>query len=440
MKKAIVLTLTALLYTVSLMGQYSPCYEAAFEEGKRLYAQGKYKQAKTFFNEAKECPDPNTAAANEWIKKCDAAYEKAKNEQKKKDDQALSKAKEKEAAKTAYMKINRVEFGNVTRNGDWIDEVGSVLYSSELLYLKPRIYYDGLLNEDKSITLGVKIILPDGISVLDPDPSSGYTYSCSFTVFSGKDNIKTLTGYGNQNGTAYDSDSYSIELWYEGNMIYKAPFEVKPDGQRPRYEMVPDIDLVKSNAKNRYRIGNSYYKDEEYDKALEWYRKAAEYGLPEAQNRIGIIYSNGKGVEKDEIIATKWFRKAAEQGYVWGEYNLGGQYESGDGVNKDYAAALKWYRKAADQGLAEAQNRLGIFYDNGYGVDEDDVEAVKWYRKAAEQGYDWGQINLGHMYRYGRGVTKDLEKAKEWYGKAADQGNARGTELLNELEESAKPQ
>ena len=36
-------------------------------------------------------------------------------------------------------------------------------------------------------------------------------------------------------------------------------------------------------------------------KAAEWYRKAAEQGLSEAQNTLGICYDNGEGVEMDMV-------------------------------------------------------------------------------------------------------------------------------------------
>lgn len=436
MKKEILFTLIALLHTISLIAQYSPCYESAFAEGKKLYHSGNYQKAKNAFTEAKNCPDPNSNAADEWISKCNKAI--AEKEQKKKDDQALNKAKEKETAKTAYMKIKEVRFGNIMKNGDWIDECGSVLYNSEIFYLRPRIYYDGLVKDDKSITVDIKIIEPDGVSVKGQDSPSSYTYSYSFTVYSGKDNIETFNGYGNQFGTFYTPGTYGFELWYQGNMIYRTNFEVKPDGQRPKYAMLPDIELIKSNANNRYWIANGYFNNNEYDKALEWYNKAADWGSPSAQNMIGVMYDDAKGVKEDEIEATKWYRKAAEQGYDWGQYNLGLQYQYGEGTDKDYEEAYKWYSQAADQGLAAAQNRLGMFYDSGHGVDKDHVEAMKWYLRAAEQGYDWGQINLGHMYRYGKGVTTDVEKAKEWYHKAAAQGNERATELLKELEKDEK--
>ena len=43
-------------------------------------------------------------------------------------------------------------------------------------------------------------------------------------------------------------------------------------------------------------------------------RISAEQGDAEAQLRLGIMYSKGKGVPQDYKEAAKWFRKAADQG------------------------------------------------------------------------------------------------------------------------------
>lgn len=79
MNRRILIFLAALLSTIPLVAQYSPCYEAAFAEGKRLYEAGKYAQAKNYFNEAKSCPDPNTIVVDEWIGKCEKAMTDKKN-------------------------------------------------------------------------------------------------------------------------------------------------------------------------------------------------------------------------------------------------------------------------------------------------------------------------------------------------------------------------
>jgi len=66
----------------------------------------------------------------------------------------------------------------------------------------------------------------------------------------------------------------------------------------------------------------------------------------------------GDGVGKSHNKALYWFRKAAEQGYAKAQYNLGLCYKNGWGVRKNITEAKKWFRKAAEQGLETAQEAL----------------------------------------------------------------------------------
>ena len=45
-----------------------------------------------------------------------------------------------------------------------------------------------------------------------------------------------------------------------------------------------------------------------YVKAVEWYRKAADQGYSPAKNNLGDCYAVGKGVEQDYVKAAEWFR------------------------------------------------------------------------------------------------------------------------------------
>jgi TPR repeat protein len=76
--------------------------------------------------------------------------------------------------------------------------------------------------------------------------------------------------------------------------------------------------------------------------------------------------------------------KAAE-GYAKYQFKLGHMYDNGNGVEKNYKEAVKWYRLAAEQGNSNAQTNLGVMYEFGNGVEKNYKEAVKWYRLAAEQ-------------------------------------------------------
>ena len=193
-------------------------------------------------------------------------------------------------------------------------------------------------------------------------------------------------------------------------------------------QILPLDFTLQDDAETLYNIGLRYYNGDgvaqDYAKAIEWFRQAAEQGYAAAQNKLGECYYTGTEVKKNYKQAARWFCKAAEQGNATAQYNLAYCYINGQGVTKDYAQAVSWYRKAAEQGHAKAQNNLGTCYYNGLGVTKDYTQAVNWYRKAAEQGNASAQCNLGYCYQCGQGVTKDYAQAVNWYRKAAEQGYA----------------
>ena len=63
--------------------------------------------------------------------------------------------------------------------------------------------------------------------------------------------------------------------------------------------------------------------------------------------------------------AVRWYRQAADQGDPKAQNSLGAMYYNGRGVTQSYDEAVKWYRLAAAQGLADAQIRLGLMYEQG---------------------------------------------------------------------------
>jgi TPR repeat protein len=188
-----------------------------------------------------------------------------------------------------------------------------------------------------------------------------------------------------------------------------------------------------------YQLGRSLDAGRKYAEAVANYQNAAEQGYAAAQNSLGLMYGEGKGVVRDDTQAAAWYRKAAQQGYPVAQNNLGLMYADGRGVARDDAQAVAWYRKAAEQGYAVAENNLAFMYAEGRGVARDDAQAVAWYRKAAGQGYAVAQNNLGFMYANGRGVAPDKAQAAFWYEKAARQGNAAAQRNLAQIQQSVAP-
>ena len=167
------------------------------------------------------------------------------------------------------------------------------------------------------------------------------------------------------------------------------------------------------------------------------YQEAAQQGDTTAQNNIGVMYANGRGVDQDYDEAINWFRQAAQQGNTTAHNNLclvyihrGWRYANGRGVDQDDTQAFNWFRQAVLQGDAEAQNIVGWMYTQGRGVDQDYVQAFAWFSKAAEQGHAEAQYNLGVMYAKGNHVSHDGVEAVKWFRKTAEQ---RDTEALSAL-------
>ena len=78
-------------------------------------------------------------------------------------------------------------------------------------------------------------------------------------------------------------------------------------------------------------------------------RTQAEKGDAKAQFALGIMYRDGRGVAQDYDKALQWWRKAAELGLIDAQYALGNMYAGGSGVERNNVQAYMWYSIAASQ-------------------------------------------------------------------------------------------
>lgn len=119
---------------------------------------------------------------------------------------------------------------------------------------------------------------------------------------------------------------------------------------------------------------------------------AADGGEPWAMTLLGYCYQY-YGFEQNYSKALEWYKKAADTGYISACGSLGSLYGEGLGVEKDYAESFKWFSKAAEQNAYWCQGNLGLYYEKGFGVSIDYDKAVHWYRKAADGGNIWSVKN-----------------------------------------------
>lgn len=149
--------------------------------------------------------------------------------------------------------------------------------------------------------------------------------------------------------------------------------------------------------------------------------KAAKGNL-DAQIELAYIYESGTGVPVDKQKAIAWYRKAAEQGSAHAQFSLARQYQSQDGVpNPQATEGIKWYRRAADQGHVNAKFNLFTIYRYGLGVPADYAESMKWLSMSAFSDYPPAQANLGYSYLDGIIIPKDPIEGLAWLYIASSQ-------------------
>ena len=138
-------------------------------------------------------------------------------------------------------------------------------------------------------------------------------------------------------------------------------------------------------------IGDLYYfgngVEQDYSLAKEWYEKAIMAGNETPLMPLGTIYYYMQEYDK----AMEFYQKAAKDGNTYqhiAEARIGDLYMEGAGVEQDLSKTVEWYEKSAGHGYANAMRILGDLYAEGNGVEQDMVKAREWYRKALETGVD----------------------------------------------------
>jgi tetratricopeptide (TPR) repeat protein len=124
-------------------------------------------------------------------------------------------------------------------------------------------------------------------------------------------------------------------------------------------------------------MGTTHYHEGDYNKAVEYWTKAAELEDIRAHYELGCLYSRGEGVKKDEEKAVYHWEKAAIGGHPSARHNLG--CVEHDNGNTERAA--KHFIIAANLGDEGAMKELWEFYKDG-NITKEDLDATLRTRHA----------------------------------------------------------
>ena len=155
------------------------------------------------------------------------------------------------------------------------------------------------------------------------------------------------------------------------------------------------------------------FENRDYDTALSLSLPLARGQDVAAMTLVGRVYDGGFNQPQK---ALTWFKKAAELGDAQAQLELAELYEAGDGVKKDLEQAIKWYEKAAAQDHDEAQLALALHYLEDL---EEPTEALPLLEKSAKQGNATAQYRLGLLYLGEADIKADKLKAWLYFSLAA---------------------
>lgn len=242
------------------------------------------------------------------------------------------------------------------------------------------------------------------------------------------------------------------------NKLFAVSVGKKAFCSNPYLGLVIDAEDEDIIADEQFRIGMAYQHGQymlpqDYKKAIEYYRKAAERGHAVAQLFMVMGMMKYQDDHNEEVM--NWLQKAAEQGERQAMYNLAISYHRGDieGVpNIERSTSL--FHAAAEKGYGAACARYALLFLNGedgikknvpiakfwaleaYGfgdeqdgevlkhiISEEDlvdgqIDTTKIYNDAAEAGEAHALYKIGNAY-----IGQNINKAVEYWQKASDLGS-----------------
>jgi TPR repeat protein len=160
----------------------------------------------------------------------------------------------------------------------------------------------------------------------------------------------------------------------------------------------------------------TYLRLGEIEAALPLLASAAATGNVLALSQFGVLYEEGRGVDKNPEKAIDWYRKAADQGDAASMAGLARLLPRSDPQGANYL------RRAALAGNADAQYALGLEIA-ARGEDKFLAESHEWLLKSAQQGHIGAQIAVGQQFLEGKVVKSDAAQGADWLERAARSGN-----------------
>lgn len=184
----------------------------------------------------------------------------------------------------------------------------------------------------------------------------------------------------------------------------------------------------RNDVRSQNKLGLCYENGEGVDKDIEtaeyWYKKAANNGYEYAQYNLGKLYYYGNFGQNKKDEGIKWFFKAAKNHHPYTNLLLGKFYLKGEYFDQNYSKAIKYFKDGAFLGNSEAMHYLGYCHAKGIGTPQDSIKALIWFDRAIDNNFQFSNYWKGYMYEHGLAVSPNIDKAVEYYYEGAQKNDS----------------
>lgn len=178
-----------------------------------------------------------------------------------------------------------------------------------------------------------------------------------------------------------------------------------------------------------FRFGTQAYQNGDKSTAFEALTYAASNGHMASQWKLGRMYADGDGVERDNGRAFDIFQKIvvrfgdARPGSVEARYVSNAFVKLSEfltiGIDKkvqrDQGKAREFLYYAASYFRdPDAQYHLGLDYLGRNGASQDPKQAARWLNKAARKGHIMAQLQLGDLLLSGERIPRQPVNGLKW--------------------------
>lgn len=218
---------------------------------------------------------------------------------------------------------------------------------------------------------------------------------------------------------------YSLaNLYYYGNGVERDPSQAflwfrKSASQGQPYA---SYAVAQMYGKGEYVTKNEDTAQRYYKQALSGFLKIesddmADYNL---FYKIGAMYKNGLGTEKDIIKAIDYFKRSAEMNNKNGLYEYGKALLLGEHIPQDKDKAVKLLEKAIKLENINAKRFLALEYISGEHLEQEIEKGLAMLTECADSGDTFACYKLGNLYLKGEIIDQDLDKAEKYLLSAED--------------------